>query len=286
MIVTARVVLTGLTLVVALGMRPAVARGLEAGIYGLATTGDFESAAKKAHEAGFDMAVVNAKRAALDVLHANGLKAIVALWLRREAVKDEESWKQEVERVRESILQVRDHPAVFAWYLTDEPDGAGIPVEKVKELCDVVRSVAPNTPLFAVFDDPRRWAPYLELFDIVAVDPYLRRNASGQYAAVTVVSDWLDQLHNDLKRLWLERRVWVVLGAFDLRPKSGAPRRYRKPTPDEFRGMYGLARRSNVEGVLVYTYGFGSTELNHGWNLPIEDPPLWSAIGDAINGRE
>ena len=231
------------------------------------------------------MAVVNAKRAQLDVLEANGLRGIAALWLRREAAKDAVSWKLELARVRESIVQVRDHPALFAWYVTDEPDGAGIPLEKVKEVRDLVRSLDARTPLFAVFDNPRRWARYLELFDIVAVDPYLRRNFVGQYAPVTVVADWLDQLRGDMNRLGLERRVWVVLGAFDLRPKSGAAPRYRKPTPDEFKTMYAVARRSNVDGVLVYTYGMGSTELNHGWNLPVDDPPLWKAVGDAINER-
>jgi hypothetical protein len=265
---------------VALLTYPSFARGFEFGLYGLPVSRNFPKAVEEVADKGFRLAVVGARRDLVDILHARGMRAVVALWLRRSDVASEEAWLAFVTRTRLAVQKLARHPALFAWYVSDEPDGQRIPLERVQAACDLVRSLDSATPLFAVFDEPSRWAAYLPLFDIVAVDPYLRADPSGGYASPAVVSQWLTALRDALSERTHNPRVWVVLGAFELRPKTGQGRaRYKKPTPDEFRLMVSAALDAGVEGILVYSYALQEAPNSRAWSLPHDDPGLWATVG-------
>jgi hypothetical protein len=261
---------------------PAPASGTAAvhtGIFGLDASDRPAQALTDASGAGFDLTVVAADRAPLDALQALGMKGIAALWLRREVLADDATWRAYLDDVRARVAALRGHPALYAWYVSDEPDGQGIPPATLDALCAAVRAVDGSTPLLAVFDQPGAWRGYLASVDIVAVDPYLRRTPGGDFEPVTVVTDWLTKVRADLAALGIERRVTAVLPAFDLRPtQADATPRYRKPTPDEFRTMTQLALAQGVDTVLVYAYAFGPGPGTLGWELPLDDPALWEAV--------
>lgn len=247
------------------------------GVYGTTVGGDFDAAISELATAGFGMAVVGATREQLDVLSANGVKAVVGLGMTDAVLASDSAWDAYLADVRSKVSALREHPALLAWYVVDEPDGRRIGRPRIAAACDVVRAADPKTPLLTVLDAPDRWSDYLDLFDIVAVDPYLRRTPAGAFETPSVVTRWLEQLRTDLRRAGLTRRVWAVIGAFDLVPANTRPRAYLKPTPAQLAEMVARARADGVEGVLIYSYAFNGSAEYAKWRLR-GDAPLWEAV--------
>ncbi|MFA6003552.1 MAG: glycoside hydrolase family 2 TIM barrel-domain containing protein [Elusimicrobiota bacterium] len=275
---------------VLLGAAPARAaeggRDIHRGIYGLTAGGDFYANLAAAKAGGFDLVVVNPYQEHLDAVAGAGMQAIVAFWLSPEDAATPEKWAAFQARIRSGVARFQGHRAVFAWYIADEPDGEGIPVDNIRQITSLARSLDPKTPLLAVFNSPRRWAEYFPYFDILCVDPYLRRRRIlGGYETTEVVTRWLRAARQDLARLGLKKPLWAVLGAFDSRPKAvGQAPGYKKPTPDEFRDMVGRARQEGVDGILVYTFAFKESTRTYSWRLTQDDPKLWESVQRDLRG--
>ena len=248
------------------------------GIYGLTVARDFHDAVTAVSTSGFELAVVGATSDQLDVLQAQGMKGLAGLWLQRDVLQSEATWLAFMRDVRAAVTALAAHPALYAWYVADEPDGEGIPPEKMKEMCDAIRAIDPRTPLLAVFNTPESWGAYLPLVDIVATDPYLRRNGANGYAGPEVVAEWIDRVQRDLRDRSLPKEVWVVLGAFTQWRKDGSAPEYRLPSPDEFRAMVQMARQAGVGGIVVYSYAIAEDSDVRRWDLPDDAPALWSAV--------
>lgn len=257
---------------------PAGAREIQTGIYGLTVSSNFPLTAQGLGADGYKLAAVNADKANLDVLQNAGMKGLAAFWLSEDTANDPAKWQDFLVRLRAKVIELKAHPALYAWYLVDEPDGKGIDPAKLKAARAVIKGVDAVTPMIVVLDKPQKWARYLPYFDIVAVDPYLRKTTFG-YESPEVVTTWLRQLKKDQKKLKLRSKVWVVLGAFDTKPKDpAAVTGYLKPTPQQFNSMISMALAENVDGILVYTYAFKENDRYYSWNLQAEDPALWEAV--------
>lgn len=237
----------------------------------------------EAKAAGFGLVVTGAYESQLDAARAAGLKAVVALWVNPDDAKSPERWPAALAEAKEKVSAFKDHPALYAWYPVDEPDGDAFPKGRLSELREALRAIDPKTPWVTVFDKPRRWSGYFEHFDIVAVDPYLRRRRPlGGYDGVEVVTDWLKAARRDLRP---GQKLWAVLGAFAERPKDPAEQPgYRKPTPAEFSDMTRRALAEGVDGVFVYTFAHEESERYGAWNLAQDDPALWKAVKAAAGG--
>ena len=70
------------------------------------------------------------------------------------------------------INRYKSHPAIMAWYLADEPGGAGIKNSTLLPKYKAIRS-ADDTgkPVSMVFCTTQA-ADYLEMLDVIMVDPY------------------------------------------------------------------------------------------------------------------
>lgn len=77
---------------------------------------------------------VDAHRALLDAVKSNGLMAIV--WFHRNV---------SAAAMREHITQLKDHPAVLAWYVYDEP---AVITPEIQGLYDMTRAVDPMHPTY------------------------------------------------------------------------------------------------------------------------------------------
>jgi hypothetical protein len=73
--------------------------------------------------------------------------------------------------LREEVLRVRDHPALLAYYIADEPGGAHMAPEKLEKVYAFVRNLDPHHPMTMAFCccDPLE---YRNAFDIGMMDPY------------------------------------------------------------------------------------------------------------------
>ncbi|MBI3923899.1 MAG: hypothetical protein HY318_20925 [Armatimonadetes bacterium] len=78
----------------------------------------------------------------------------------------------DLDHLREAIQRFKDHPAVFAWDLIDEPDGADISPERVAEAARLIRELDPNHLVWVNLCRPDRAMDYLESQDLWSFDFY------------------------------------------------------------------------------------------------------------------
>lgn len=253
------------------------------GMYGLSAWGNIDEALDIVKKANIELVVLGPFKPHLDKAAERGLKAIVFFALTDETVHDEKKWQDFLKDLRDKITEFKDHPAVFAWYVVDEPDGRRMPLEKIKAIRSVVRSADKKTPMLTILNSPGRWGEYLPYFDIICIDPYLRKKLFGGYEKPEVVKVWLRKIKEELKTQNMDKPVWAVLGAFDTVPKDlSKESRYKKPTPEEFKEMIDVAVNEGVEGILVYTFAFRGAPKYFDWKLPKNDPILWQAVVDSL----
>jgi hypothetical protein len=126
---------------------------------------------KRMHECGLNMAM--ATPAQLDLMQQNGMKAIVV-----DVRTSGWSWDGQVDaadaraKVESLIKEVNTHPAVFGYYLRDEPPAAFFP--NLEKVASVVRELAPG-----------KW-PYINLFPNYAEDWQLNTKGYEEYVETFV----------------------------------------------------------------------------------------------------
>jgi endo-1,4-beta-mannosidase len=252
-------------------MQAQMAKQIYTGMFGAWAYDSADAAFQLMKNNGFQLAVVNTYH--LDKAQQYGLKGIVAFSLTKDMAADDAKWQEFLNTLKSSISQYKNHPAVFAWYPVDEPELQGIPIDKIKTVKNLIKSIDQNHPIFTVMNKPELWVKYLPYFDIIAEDKYL------DYATNTpeVVRESIKRLKADLKSLNMNKPVWAVIGALDLRKKVG-PSSYHKPTPEEFNKMVDIALQEGAAGILVYTLAFKNFPLFSDWNLPKDDPVLWETV--------
>ena len=129
------------------------------------------------------------------------------------------------QRLIEEIKTFMNHPALLAWYISDEPNGYKIPPESLENIYLTVRETDPWHPVSMVFMAPFLSSKkYVNALDIVMADPYPVPNYP-----ITLVGDVTGQLKREFTG---KRSVWMVLQAF-----GGGEWWGREPTLQEMRSM-------------------------------------------------
>lgn len=252
-------------------------------MYGLSAWGNIDEALDIVKKADIKLVVLGPHKPHLDKAAERGLKAIVFFALTDDKVRDEGKWHDFLKDLKKKITEFKGHPAVFAWYIVDEPDGRRMPIEKIEAIWSAVRSVDEKTPMLTILNSPGRWAGYLPYFDIICVDPYLRKKLFGGFETTDVVKVWLQRIKKELKAQNMDKPVWAVLGAFEVvqkDPPKASP--YKKPTPEEFKEMVKMALDEGAEGILVYTFAGKGGPKYLDWKLVKDDPLLWQAVADSL----
>lgn len=250
------------------------AKKIHAGMYGVWALNSWNEGAQMLKDNNFQIVVGMANKALLDKAQQKGLQFIVAFGLTKSIAEDETKWQDFLNKLRKNVTELKDHPAVFAWYPVDEPDWQKISPAKIDEVTSVIRSIDKNKPIFTVLGVPSKWQEYLPYFDIIAVEPYLTPGTTTEK-----VKQWLVKVNDDLGKLKLKKPVWVVLGAFEqipLGPMDKQP--FFKPTPEDFNKMLTIALNEGVSGVLIYSLAFPKSEKYRDWNIVRDDPLLWDEV--------
>lgn len=78
------------------------------------------------------------------------------------------------ERFAERVKKFSSHPALYGWYLCDEPELRNIDPDRLKEIHDIIREYDPNPDhkLQAVFQDWRVLQEYSKACDEIFIDCY------------------------------------------------------------------------------------------------------------------
>ncbi len=139
------------------------------------------------------------------------------------------------------VKRYRQHPALLAWYLVDEPDETKMAPESAAAIYELIRELDPYHPVYLVNNRPHTYAAYSDASDILAIDVYPVPNYP-----ITQVGDYMQRAR------WtsLERKpVWFIAQAF-----GGVEHWARSPTAAELRNMVYQGLVEGAKGVLFYRY--------------------------------
>jgi hypothetical protein len=144
------------------------------------------------------------------------------------------------ERLVSEIKTFMDHPALLAWYISDEPVGNKIPPGQLEEIYRTLKDIDPWHPVSVVFSAPFTASKkYADALDIVMADPYPIPKGS-----VSQVGDVTMQLTGDFEG---KKPVWIVPQAF-----GGGEWWDREPTIQEMRTMTYQAIVNGARGIQYF----------------------------------
>lgn len=172
-----------------------------------------------------------------------------------------ETLSDEEKRVRliAEIKTFRDHPALLAWYISDEPTGNYISPEQLEEIYQTVKENDPWHPVSIVFMAPFLSSrKYADALDIVMADPYPVPDSQ-----LTLVGDVAGQLKAEFNG---KKPVWMVLQAF-----GGGEWWSREPTIQEIRTMTYQAIIKGARGIQYF--------VRQGLNLFPKSTATWGECG-------
>ena len=139
------------------------------------------------------------------------------------------------------VKRYRQHPALLAWYLVDEPDETKMAPASALAIYELIRELDPYHPVYLVNNRPHTYAAYSDASDILAIDVYPIPNYP-----ISRVGSYMERAR------WtsLERKpVWLIAQAF-----GGVEHWARSPTASELRNMIYQGLVGGAKGVLFYRY--------------------------------
>jgi hypothetical protein len=194
---------------------------------------------------------------ALDQAGALGLKVIVVL---QAAYQD---GVLDAARMRTFVTAFRDHDALLAWYLLDEPPASiSRPYLRTLESAySLVKSLDPHHPTLIVYNQLAPLRMLQHVSDIVGVDPYPVPNMPLSYVSHQIEQAGLVVMGR--------KPVWAIMQAFE-KEVPGAGTRY--PTPAELHNMVYQALVGRAGAVYYFSYAWQGL-------LEVRSPALWQYLG-------
>jgi len=166
---------------------------------------------------------------------------------------------QKRERLIEEIRTFMDHPALMAWYISDEPNGHKIEPGILETIYKTIKAADPWHPVSIVFMVPYLSAVrYSNALDIVMSDPY-----PVSVASISQVGVAARQLRNEFNG---RKPVWIVPQAF-----GGGELWSREPTIQEIRSMTYQAIINGARGIQYF--------IRQGLNIFPKSAATWNECG-------
>jgi hypothetical protein len=163
------------------------------------------------------------------------------------------------ERLINEINAFKDHPALLAWYIADEPNGNNIPPDSLIKIYKLIKKIDPWHPVSVVFMSPFLSSlKYSDAMDFVMADPYPVPDLP-----VTMVGNVTSQLAKEFQG---KKPVWIVPQVF-----GGGEIWQREPTLQEIRSMTYQAIINGARGIQYF--------VRQGPNLFPKSIGTWSECG-------
>ena len=176
------------------------------------------------------------------------------------------------------VKSLADHPALLAWYLSDETTRVNIP--HVAHLRQVVSAADPYHPTLGVTCYPADLTAYGNTADIVAVDPYPIGDTGKAVRGEPQSLAGMFNLMNGVRRNG--QIMWIVPQAFSwggYRTGSAAAfSQWRHPTAEEIRTMPLLAALYGAKGFIFYSYQPQGVQYSAEY-----EKIRWNAIRKSVN---
>ena len=183
-----------------------------------------------------------------------------------------------VDDVTKAIVKnFANHPAVLAWYLSDETTRVNIP--QLIHLREVISATDPYHPTLGTSCYPADLASFGNASDIIAVDPYpIGDTASANKKQKQSLKGMLPALNGVNK---INKPLWIVPQAFSW----GGYRtndvenfnKWRHPTKEEIKAMPLLAVIYGAKGFIYYTYKPRGYKFSNEYELM-----RWEALKDSV----
>ena len=229
------------------------------GIYSVPATNDFDTV----RQGGFNVITGPAEQGFLDAAQKAGLKVLSVPGGTQAGAHFNPA------AATISVRSLDAHPALWAWYLSDEPDLNLISPDAVVAAQRVVKAAGARKPTALVIYQGYSALDYANLADITMVDrypiPWLPLANLGQ--------------HVEMVRLALgkEKPLIAVIQAFDwTSDKEALPdeKNLRPPTYQEMRCMTYDALARGANGLFYFAF-------DAGWRMR-EHPETWSALSNIV----
>ncbi|MGQ9455434.1 MAG: hypothetical protein ACUVRI_10940 [Armatimonadota bacterium] len=157
---------------------------------------------------------------------------IKLLATRLQSEEDEQALRAEVEAIK-------DHPALLAWYIADEPELNQIPPERLIRAYQIIKEIDPVHPVAVCIALVNKAEPYLQAFDVLMVDIY-----PVPHQPVTKVAEGIQKALSVVNRA---KPVWFIPQVF-----GGGEFWYREPTAREVRVMTYLGIIHGATGIQYF----------------------------------
>jgi hypothetical protein len=169
--------------------------------------------------------------------------------------------------LRSFVTQYRNNPAVYGWYLADEPDWVRSPVSprRLARAYRMVKALDPNHPVAVNFVTHNcRFGPraikrrYLAGFDLLMFDDY-------PFYTITTDRQALREFHRDTRNCVASAQRYHKLGPIMVAQGFGGlhdgPYTWRSPTLRDERSMVRDALATGTLGILFYSDQYASPHL-------------------------
>jgi len=184
----------------------------------------------------------------LDLSRENGVMIMTTIFPNVKMFRKADLSEDDVEAIAANVRRLRDHPALLAWMMHDEPECGGPPAATMEAVYERVRREDPYHPCVIINNTPDGLFSYANSADIFWPDPYPRfRRGGGPVMPITRVSLFMDssaRATEDRKPRWLCPQAFEF-AAFDWD---------RHPTLVEERCMCYLAINHGCKGILYFNY--------------------------------
>lgn len=201
-------------------------------------------------EAGYDIALYGGEtlegRNQMDTAAANGVLVMphICNYLRGSS---------DFDAIRAVVSLRKTEPALFAWYLADEPEGYGDTPDVLRQAYAIIKSIDPDHPVVVLTNAPGMLHRYDGCADIIVADPYpIPRHP------LTMVAEWTDvcvaaaRAHGQAPWMTPQGFGWSDIA------ESEAP----SPTREELTSMLYTCLIHGARGILWWPY---STPRKNYW---------------------
>jgi hypothetical protein len=189
----------------------------------------------------------------LDGLYAEGVYVLVDAWPKSLYRKNNQAplSDDEASRLREWIRSLKDHPAVFGWYMYDEPEYKPVLIERARRAYEIIAEEDPYHPCVMLNMRPDAVGRYAVATDVLMPDSYpvfvIGDSVGRSIGKISSMMKTCRQASSG-RKAW-----WIVPMAFEwpgMNPDS------RPPTFTELRNQQLQAFIGGARGLLWYQHNF------------------------------
>lgn len=191
------------------------------------------------------------------------------------------------QKLRAALRVVKNHPALLAYYLIDEPqpDRPGQSPAELKRVYDVIVDEDPYHPVTICINIPTYEKLYMDCYDILMIDVYPVRFHPQPLATIA------DRMDHAWASTGAQKPVWFIPQTFGWDVVEGLDREpvWLTPSPEQEQAMQYLALTHGARGSIAYCYHVytrydaeakkkGKWPWVLGGYLPQKQPKLWKAL--------